>query len=415
MRRLLLVPLLLLVPSLARAIPNAQGWCEAGQQTVLLAGITSTTQVQASFPQCTVTVYVHGGGLATLVTSTGASAANPFTAQTNGQWEFYAANGRYDVTMSGAGIPSPVTYSDVILLDNTGAGTGSVTLVTVSNLAPLFTVTVANPSSTPSVVYTLTPAAPHTYFGNNGFVPQIPAYDQPLFTDLAGTLLCTQMPALFGTISTVQGTCQTTGSLGVTSFATNDITLFGGSFATTTVLTPTTTPVLSFNLLQAIGGYVWGNCTGTYGYPDYCAITDTMLSVNVRRQSCTIVIGSDNAASSVLANADLTQGNRCFIPAAATLLEIGVVANAGTPSIIMSRDRLGTVVNLLTGALVAGAGTSAYQCANATGTTSLNGISTCNGTLENPALLAGDYLSILSGTAGGTAKRLSITMTWTVN
>lgn len=123
---LLLLPLLLLsaIPSRAQ-LANARGWCEDGGQNVILSGLQSTTQVQASYPQCTVSVSIHGAGAATIF-STGASAplSNPFTATSNGQWIFYAANGEYDITLSGAGFPSPVTYSDIFILTSSGGGGG---------------------------------------------------------------------------------------------------------------------------------------------------------------------------------------------------------------------------------------------------------------------------------------------------
>lgn len=121
---LLLLPLLLLCALPAHAqLANARGWCEDGAQNVITSGLTSSTQVQASYPQCTVSVSIHGGGAAT-ISSTGAGGAlsNPFTATTNGQWLFYAANGEYDISLSGAGFPTTVTYSDVFI--NTGGGGG---------------------------------------------------------------------------------------------------------------------------------------------------------------------------------------------------------------------------------------------------------------------------------------------------
>jgi hypothetical protein len=119
-RWLLALAVVALWPTLARAVPNTQGWCESGAQYVTINGLLSTTQVQASFPSCLVTVYVHGGGLATIYSSaTFAPLANPFTSSTNGQWQFYAANGRYDIQLSGGGLATPITYSDVVLVDNT--------------------------------------------------------------------------------------------------------------------------------------------------------------------------------------------------------------------------------------------------------------------------------------------------------
>jgi hypothetical protein len=43
--------------------------------------------------------------------------ANPFTADAYGHWYFYAANGAYDITISGGGLSSPYTLGAVILFD----------------------------------------------------------------------------------------------------------------------------------------------------------------------------------------------------------------------------------------------------------------------------------------------------------
>jgi hypothetical protein len=127
MRRLLwLIPLLMLSVLPAQAqLANARGWCESGAQLVVTSGLNSSTQVQASYPQCAISVSIHNGGTATIY-SDGASTplSNPFTSQTNGQWLFYALNGEYDITMTGGGLPSPVTYSDVFISTISGGGGG---------------------------------------------------------------------------------------------------------------------------------------------------------------------------------------------------------------------------------------------------------------------------------------------------
>lgn len=43
--------------------------------------------------------------------------SNPFTADSDGFFFFYAANGRYDVRLSSGGIPSAYTWSDIVLFD----------------------------------------------------------------------------------------------------------------------------------------------------------------------------------------------------------------------------------------------------------------------------------------------------------
>lgn len=136
-RFLWLLPLLLFAtarPASAQ-LANAQGWCESGNMLVNTSGLLSTNLVQGSFPQCTVSVSIHGGGTATIF-STGASAplSNPFTAATNGRWIFYAANGDYDITLTCTTPcvppqapltnPFPVTYSDIWITNVTTGGGG---------------------------------------------------------------------------------------------------------------------------------------------------------------------------------------------------------------------------------------------------------------------------------------------------
>ena len=124
MKRLLILLLFLLGSStIASARDSAQGWCEEGNRPVITSGLTSTTRVQASHPSCIVTIYVHGGGLATIYAdNNNTPLANPFTARSDGQWQFYANDGRYDVTMSSAGFSQTITYSDILLCDPFVAG-----------------------------------------------------------------------------------------------------------------------------------------------------------------------------------------------------------------------------------------------------------------------------------------------------
>lgn len=97
----------------------------------------------------TVTVYLKGTlTLATLYADNGVTPkANPFTADENGFLFFYAANGAYDVRLSGGtpAIPTPYTWGDVILLDtfdNTGVG------FTQQADVKLFAIAIATPTLT---------------------------------------------------------------------------------------------------------------------------------------------------------------------------------------------------------------------------------------------------------------------------
>jgi hypothetical protein len=125
---LALIPFLLLASLCARANQSASGWCMTGAQNVLTNGLASSNLVQASYPSCTVTV--TDAVLGTLVTifrdNSGTPLSNPFLATTIGQWQFYAANGRYTVTLSNLVTPTgaiapPVSIPDIILFDCTVA------------------------------------------------------------------------------------------------------------------------------------------------------------------------------------------------------------------------------------------------------------------------------------------------------
>lgn len=125
MRSLILISSLILLnlcSSSLYARARAYGECARGNQVALVTGgiyTSTTTPLLRSFPSCTVTVYDTGTlNLATIYSDNSSTPlANPFTANSFGYWFFYANNGRYDVRLSGGGIASPFTLSDIILTD----------------------------------------------------------------------------------------------------------------------------------------------------------------------------------------------------------------------------------------------------------------------------------------------------------
>jgi hypothetical protein len=130
------------------------------------------------------------------------------------------------------------------------------------------------------------------------------------------------------------------------------------------------------------------------------------------RRTCVIRIGTDNGAA--LVNADIApQGQRCFVPAAATVVEVTVRADAGTPSVVVSKDHAGTQTDLLSSALATAAAGS-QACANVGGA-GLDGVTTCSNTLSVSAVAGGDWIETHTATAGGTAKRMTIAVTYSIN
>lgn len=137
---------------------------------------------------------------------------------------------------------------------------------------------------------------------------------------------------------------------------------------------------------------------------------------NLKTRSCTLVVGADNGTAIV--DADLgPQLQQCYIPLASTVVEIDVRADAGTPSVLLQkRTEAATVADLLSAALATGA-SGAIACAKSgTSQTCING-TTSSGTItiSNTSLAAGDWIELKSGTAGGTAKRMSVVLVYTVN
>lgn len=134
---------------------------------------------------------------------------------------------------------------------------------------------------------------------------------------------------------------------------------------------------------------------------------------NQLRRTCNIVIGANNGAS--LLTADLApQGQQCFVPFGASVIEVGVGADAGTNSVLVADNRNGTVTGIINAALATQVG-GGYACSNVAGTSSINGINTCNNALTSTAILTGDFIETRTGTADGNAHRMSIFVTFTVN
>jgi hypothetical protein len=152
------------------------------------------------------------------------------------------------------------------------------------------------------------------------------------------------------------------------------------------------------------------------------AVTSAKEAVVNTYRYCDIPVGDESG--SAITNGQLgPQVHVCKVPMAATVVEVDVDADAGSPSVIVGRRRCTTfttgvcsaetVVNLLSGALAVASGFE--KCSNTGGTTGLDGGTTCASTLQNTGLNAGDWIELVSGTAGGTAKFFVAHIIYTVN
>jgi len=100
------------------------GLCSANGLQVTTQGLKSTGYFESAYPRCLVRVFVHGSStLAPITTNGTVPLPNPFTAEADASFAFYASNTtHYDITMSGAGMVT-TTISDVAL---PGAGGGGI-------------------------------------------------------------------------------------------------------------------------------------------------------------------------------------------------------------------------------------------------------------------------------------------------
>lgn len=125
---LLLATLLSVRVALAQTA-TVQGYCVLGAAHAMTSGLPASNFQQGVIQECLVTVYLTGTtNLATIYADkNNTSLPNPFTANVNGSWLFYAATGQgYDVVASGGIAPNVYSSPTTILVDVfAGSGSGS--------------------------------------------------------------------------------------------------------------------------------------------------------------------------------------------------------------------------------------------------------------------------------------------------
>jgi hypothetical protein len=239
---------------------------------------------------------------------------------------------------------------------------------------------------------------------------------------------------LFGQVSTLASNSATPAVTGCTNWkatnsSTTTITNFTGGFSgqkLTLFCNDAKTTILADATIDVNGGFACsGAASGSIVFTLIGTVwTETARSTdNSQNHVCDIAVG-DTSGSAIVAGQLGPQKRVCKVPAVATILEIDVSADAGTPNVIVGRSRCTTFtanvctaetrVNLTSAALAAAA--SGFDgCSNAGGTTGFDGGTTCSSTLQNTAVLAGDYIELVSGTPGGTAKFMTIHVIYSVN
>jgi len=162
------------------------------------------------------------------------------------------------------------------------------------------------------------------------------------------------------------------------------------------------------------GGNVSSSGTPTAGQVAQWVTSTTIKgSTALAYRTCTMVIAGTGAGG-VLQSSDISatlDGQDCELVGAGTLVEVDVRVDGGTSSVLLGRDRAGTVANIVSAAL-AGGGAGTATCSNTSATTGAISGLTCAGTLQNTSLNAGDWLGVVSGTPDGTTKRVSISIVY---
>jgi hypothetical protein len=321
--------------------------------------------------------------------------------------------------------------TDIVASTGAASGTGS-----CANQA----VTAANADSSPTCS-TITSAYVDTSIAKTG--TDINTSNQVTVTHLSSALPVNQggtgnTSTLTGlmrgnssalTAAELSGDCTTSGSNAMTCTKLNNIAFAGTSghlvsFGAANI--PADSGVVAANTVVAsspgagIAHFAGGTQTVTSSPVSLAAdVSGTLPVANLPTaakapHSCDMAFG-DTSASSVLTNAQLgPQVGICFIPAAATVVEIDVRADGGTPQIVIGQELAGTVLNL-TSAALATAASGARACSKTTAVTGLDGSTTCSATLQNTALAPGAYLQAVSGTAGGTAKWMTVHVIYNFN
>lgn len=279
--------LLLASYSFARGVLS--GNCEQGGQRLTILGAQSSTYVQASYPACTVTVYVVGSGTPTTiyVDNSGTPLSNPFVANLDGSYYFYADDGNYQINLSGLPILTPYNRYGTI----SGGISASVSTTPTANFIP---------------------QAYNTGLIDIGWLSRTGSGSK-VFTAGAGSFLNGQ-GACFDSASNIVSCGFTPGAGTVTNLSVGNLS----SLFTTSVGSPTSTPAITFNPSNFNANYVLaGPVSGGAGaysaralvsldIPNNAANTTGNAATATALATLPTPCSSGNAPTGILANGNST-------------------------------------------------------------------------------------------------------------
>lgn len=287
-------------------------------------------------------------------------------------------------------VPGEVTVGSGLnlsggVLTATGGGTGTVTSVSVGNLSPLFTASVATATTTPAISFAAVSQSANLHYASPDGASGVPTFRALATGDLsAGMVTYSKVQnitaaRLLGSISASAaapgevtvgsglslsaGTLTATGGGGtVTSFSAGNLSpLF-----TTSVATATTTPALTFAAVSQAANLVYASPSGAAGVPTFRAI------VNADLPTSGVTAGTYNNIT-VNAQGIATGGSTvAYLTANQTITLSGDATGSGTTAITVtlaaSGVSAGTYNNVTVNAkgLVTAASNVAYLTANQT-------------------------------------------------
>jgi hypothetical protein len=148
-------------------------------------------------------------------------------------------------------------------------------------------------------------------------------------------------------------------------------------------------------------------------------VTSTQLAVVHNRRTCIILIGADNG--SALGTTDIApQTSQCYVPYAAHVVEIMTNGDSTSTAavVVASRSPANSVTDMSASLATPGSGSN-RACANPAGSGSaLDGTTTCSVAFTGSAtiaLTAGSWIETHTSASAGSAKRLTIAVTYTVD